>query len=74
MKMTIREIVIACGGRLLCGDENTVITSVSTDSRQITDGTLFVPIKGGRTDAHSFINATFAAGAAATLTDVYKRQ
>ena len=68
MKMTIREIVIACGGRLLCGDENTVITSVSTDSRQITDGTLFVPIKGGRTDAHSFINATFAAGAAATLT------
>ena len=68
MKMTAKEITRACGGRLLCGDPDTVVTSVSTDSRKIDSGTLFVPIKGERTDAHTFIDATFAAGASATLT------
>ncbi|QEY34420.1 UDP-N-acetylmuramoyl-tripeptide--D-alanyl-D-alanine ligase [Caproiciproducens galactitolivorans] len=68
MKMTAREIAEACGGRLLCGDPDTVVTSVSTDSRKIDSGTLFVPIKGERTNAHTFIGATFAAGALATLT------
>lgn len=68
MKMTVGEIAAACAGKLLCGDPDTIITAVSTDSRKIESGTLFVPIKGERTDAHTFINATFAAGAAATLT------
>lgn len=68
MRMRVGEIVAACGGKLLCGDPNTIITSVSTDSRKIQFGTLFVPIVGEKTDAHSFISATFAAGAAATLT------
>ncbi len=69
MKMTVGEIVSACGGTLLCGSAETVISSVCTDSRKITPGALFVPIKGENTDAHEFITATFAAGAAATLTE-----
>lgn len=73
MKMTVGEIVGACGGELLCGDPDTVITSVSTDSRKVGSGTLFVPIKGERTDAHSFISAVFAAGALATLTQEHSR-
>lgn len=68
MKITVGEIVGACGGTLLCGDPETIISAVSTDSRKITPGALFVPIKGENTDAHDFITATFAAGAAATLT------
>lgn len=68
MNMTVGEIVAACAGELLCGDPETVITAVSTDSRKIDGGTLFVPIIGEKTDAHTFINAVFAAGAAATLT------
>lgn len=68
MQMTVKEIAEACGGLLLCGDENTQITSVSTDSRTVEEGTLFVPIRGERTDAHIYIDAVFAAGAAATLT------
>ncbi|HEX2985883.1 MAG TPA: UDP-N-acetylmuramoyl-tripeptide--D-alanyl-D-alanine ligase [Caproiciproducens sp.] len=68
MKMTVGEIVGACEGKLLCGKPETVISAVSTDSRKITPGALFVPIKGEKTDAHVFITATFAAGAAATLT------
>ncbi len=68
MNITVREITEACGGKLLCGSPDTSITSVSTDSRKISPGTLFVPIKGEKTDAHDYISATFAAGAAATLT------
>ena len=68
MRMTAWEIAAACGGRILCGDPETEVTSVSTDSRKIAPGALFVPIHGERTDAHAYIPATFAAGAAATLT------
>lgn len=68
MKITVGEIVSACGGRLLCGSPETMVSSVCTDSRKITPGALFVPLKGEKTDAHTFITATFAAGAAATLT------
>jgi UDP-N-acetylmuramoyl-tripeptide--D-alanyl-D-alanine ligase len=73
MKMTVGEIAGVCGGELLCGDPDTVITAVSTDSRKISSGTLFVPIQGEKTDAHNFINATFAAGASATLTQEHSR-
>ena len=53
MKMTVGEIRRACGGKLLCGDPEAVVTSVSTDSRKIEPGALFVPINGERTDAHA---------------------
>lgn len=68
MKLTAEQIVKACGGLLLCGDPQTEITCFSTDSRQIQPGCLFVPIKGERTDAHIYIEATLAAGAAGTFT------
>lgn len=68
MKLTAEEIVKASGGILLCGDPKTEITSFSTDSRDIQPGCLFVPIKGERTDAHIYIEATLTAGAAGTFT------
>lgn len=73
MKMTAAEIAQACGGTLLCGNPDTVISSVSTDSRKIESDSLFVPIKGERTDAHDYIRATFIAGAVATLTQEHNR-
>ena len=59
MQMTVREIAAACGGRLLRGDPETQVTSVSTDSRRVGPGALFVPIRGERTDAHAFLPAVF---------------
>ncbi|QAT49530.1 UDP-N-acetylmuramoyl-tripeptide--D-alanyl-D-alanine ligase [Caproiciproducens sp. NJN-50] len=72
MKMTVSEIVSACGGRLLCGDPGTEVTSVSTDSRNIAPGALFVPIRGERVNAHEFIPAVLRAGAAAVLTQEHQ--
>ena len=68
MQMTVQEIAAACGGRLLRGDPETQVTSVSTDSRHVGPGALFVPIRGERTDAHAFLPAVFEAGAAAAFT------
>lgn len=68
MQLQIKDIVKACNGRLLCGNPDTVVTSVEIDSRKITAGALFVPIHGQKTNAHIYIEQTFAQGAVATLT------
>jgi UDP-N-acetylmuramoyl-tripeptide--D-alanyl-D-alanine ligase len=43
------------------------VRSVSIDSRAVEDGTLFVALPGERTDGHRFVEAAFAAGAAAAI-------
>ncbi|MDD7482708.1 MAG: UDP-N-acetylmuramoyl-tripeptide--D-alanyl-D-alanine ligase [Clostridia bacterium] len=70
MKMTAWQAAQACGGELLCGDPQTPLTSFFTDSREVCTGGMFVPLKGERTDAHIFIEATLQAGAAGTLTQM----
>lgn len=72
MKMTVGQVVSACKGELLCGDLNTMIQAVCIDSRQITPGALFVPIKGERSNGHDYIDQVFEAGASATLTEEHE--
>lgn len=64
----VREIVEAVGGRLLCGDGEVIVNNVCIDSREVHEGSLFVPIIGERVDAHKFVAQVFANGAAATFT------
>ncbi len=65
MKMQLAEIAKAIG--TTCeGDGQTVITSVSFDSRKITDGGLFVPLSGER-DGHNYVASAISHGAKATL-------
>ena len=66
--LKVGEIVRAVGGRLLCGDPDTVISYISIDSRDIQENTLFTPIIGERVDAHKFIGQVFEAGAKAVFT------
>ena len=65
---SVKDIVSAVGGKLLCGDEKTMVTNICIDSRDVGDGSLFVPIIGERVDAHKFIGQVFENGAAAVLT------
>lgn len=65
---SVKEIVAAVGGKLLCGDENVIVTNVCIDSRDAGEGSLFVPIIGERVDAHKFIGQVFENGAAAVFT------
>ena len=65
--LTISEIVRATGGRLLCGDLNTVIDSITTNSRQAREGSLFVPLVGETVDAHKFVPSAFELGCSAVI-------
>lgn len=65
--MRVKDILAATGGKLLCGDEDTVVRDICTDSRKIKEGDLFVPIIGNNVDAHMFIESALEVGAA-TLT------
>ncbi|MCI6858697.1 MAG: UDP-N-acetylmuramoyl-tripeptide--D-alanyl-D-alanine ligase [Eubacterium sp.] len=55
--ITVKEIVEATGGILLCGDDTKVIRSFSIDSRQGDEDSIFVPIIGENVDAHKFIDS-----------------
>ncbi|MBP3227518.1 MAG: UDP-N-acetylmuramoyl-L-alanyl-D-glutamate--2,6-diaminopimelate ligase [Bacteroidaceae bacterium] len=49
------------------GTLDTDITAVSTDSRQVAPGTLFIAVKGTQADGHAFIPKALEQGAAAVL-------
>ena len=51
---TIPEIVAATNGRLI-GPAAGEVGGISTDSRTVAPGQLFVPLRGDRFDGHSFI-------------------
>lgn len=66
--LSIKDIVNAVDGKLISGDFNSIVTSVSTNSKEIDQNALFVPIIGERVDAHNFIDSAFMNGAVATFT------
>lgn len=70
MRLSLQEIVEATGGRVISPEARSpvpVITGVSTDSRTLVPGDLFVPLQGPRADGHAFIADAFRKGAAAAL-------
>ena len=54
LMFTINEIALATGGRII-GLAAGEVTAVSTDSRSVAPGELFVPLRGERFDGHTFI-------------------
>lgn len=62
-EFTAGEIAAAANGELICGDVKSRISGVSTDSRKVTKGQLFIAIKGDRFDGHDFIEGVFKKGA-----------
>ena len=73
-RLTIKDILEATGGVLLCGDENTEIKDVCINSKEIKPGDLFVPIIGERVDAHRFIESALHTGAATLFLYHSRRQ
>ncbi len=66
--LTISEIVRATGGVLLSGKEDAIVSEITTDSRNTSNGALFVPLKGERFDGHEFIAMAFKNGALGCVT------
>jgi UDP-N-acetylmuramoyl-tripeptide--D-alanyl-D-alanine ligase len=62
------EILKATGGILMSGNIDTKFTGISTDSRKICAGDLFIPISGERFDGHDYRKSSLNSGASAALT------
>ena len=64
-EFTLGEIAKACGGKFI-GDRSRILDTISSvviDSRKVTEGSLFVAIKGERTDGHLYIEKAYDMGA-----------
>ena len=65
-RFTAEELGAATGGRWLDPPPGAV-TGLSTDTRTVAAGALFVALRGERFDAHDFLPAAASAGAAAAV-------
>src|ERR1043166_3154932 len=68
--LTLFQIVQLAGASLSSGDGTVVINKVSTDSRTIKPGELFVALRGENFEGHNFVEAAAKAGATSALVDL----
>jgi UDP-N-acetylmuramoyl-tripeptide--D-alanyl-D-alanine ligase len=67
--MTVSELARAVGARQVLGDARVTFTSVSTDTRTLATGALFVALRGERFDGHAYADAAVERGAVALLVE-----
>lgn len=69
--LTLENIAKACNGTYVgsAKQKEKEIMGAVTDSRQVRQGYLFIPIKGARVDGHDFIPQVFSQGALAVLSE-----
>src|ERR1041385_8640759 len=67
--LTLSQIAHFAGGSLSAGDARVVIEKVSTDSRTLKPGELFVAVRGENFDGHNFIESAAKAGAAGAIVE-----
>lgn len=65
--LSLEQINHAVKGTLICHDQKILIKGVSTDSRNVKPGELFIPLIGDHLDAHIFIPQAIENGCAAVL-------
>jgi UDP-N-acetylmuramoyl-tripeptide--D-alanyl-D-alanine ligase len=67
--LSLSQIAQFAGGSLLSGDGRVLVDKVSTDSRTIKGGELFVALRGENFDGHNFVDAVATTGAAGAIVD-----
>ena len=70
-EFTLGEIAKACGGKFI-GDRSRLLETISSvviDSRKVVEGSLFVAIKGERTDGHLYIEKAYDSGAVCVVSE-----
>ena len=65
LKDLLKDVTSSC----LSGSMETEVTSIAYDSRKVSEGTLFVCLRGFATDGHKYIDDAVKAGAAAILAE-----
>jgi UDP-N-acetylmuramoyl-tripeptide--D-alanyl-D-alanine ligase len=67
IRLTLDEVAEATGARLLGGDGGTTVAAVSTDSRHLEPGALFVALRGEQADGHDHAPGAVEVGSGALL-------
>jgi len=65
--LTSGEVVAATGGTLIKGHPDGIFKGLTTNSRDVVQGNLFIPLIGERFDGHDFIPEAMKKGAAGLL-------
>ena len=65
---SVMDICLAVKGALLQGDADMMVSAITTDSRKIEEGALFIPLVGERFDGHDYIEMALRSGAAGCFT------
>lgn len=68
-EFSIGELVEATGGTIVQGREDSIIHGISTDTRQLAAGNLYIPLKGEHFDGHDFLEEALAKSAGGVLLD-----
>ena len=69
-RSSIVQIAEFAGGKLTIGDGNVSVSKVSTDSRTLKPGELFVALRGENFDGHKFVESAVKAGGAGAIVDL----
>lgn len=62
-----RHLLAATGGRVMAGGQHAVLGEISTDTRTLNAGDVFVALAGETFDGHAYIDTAAARGAAAVI-------
>lgn len=69
-RFTLEAAAAATGGEIVqAPDTNLQLRGVSTDTRSITEGALFVALRGERFDGHNFLQQAYESGARAAIVE-----
>jgi len=69
MRFDLEMVTRITAGDLPAGTPNCSLTGISTDSRNLKPGELFIPLRGARFDGHDYLSQAVKNGAAACLSE-----
>jgi len=68
-RWTISHLLAATGGRLTGGDTPEILAGISTDTRTLQAGDVYLALRGESFDGHDFIQTAVSKGAGALIVD-----
>lgn len=69
IRMDMRTVADITGGHLMKNGASVELQGISTDSRTIQPGELFIPLRGENFDGHAYMNQAIERGAVACLSE-----
>ena len=69
LRLTVKWVADAVGGRMVSGEPDQVVGHVTTDSRSLRPGDFFVALRGARFDGHEFVGDVLSRGATGAIVE-----